>query len=89
VHAEVATHRLLLALAGLEPHRLLLLHRHDANHRRYGDLAPTGNGAKLATVAIQLSGIGLFVLLLSEVARRSLISHETEPTDSSSGPESA
>jgi hypothetical protein len=55
----------------------------------YGDLAPTGNGAKLATVAMQLSGIGLFVLLLSEVARRSLVGHEAEPTGSSGGPASA
>lgn len=38
----------------------------------YGDLTPQTDGAKLAAVALQLSGIGLFVLLLSEVARRSL-----------------
>lgn len=45
----------------------------------YGDIVPTSDGAKLATVALQLSGIGVFVLLLSEVAKRSL-REKTAPT---------
>jgi voltage-gated potassium channel len=45
----------------------------------YGDLAPSGDGAKLATVALQLSGIGLFVLLLGEVAKRSMTNRDTGP----------
>ena len=38
----------------------------------YGDLAPTGDVAKLFTVAYALSGIGLLVAFGSEIARRSL-----------------
>ncbi|MBK5117615.1 MAG: two pore domain potassium channel family protein, partial [Thermoleophilia bacterium] len=39
----------------------------------YGDFAPTGSGARLAAVAYQLAGIGVFVLLVSELARRSVV----------------
>ena len=40
----------------------------------YGDLSPEGDAAKLATVAYQLSGIGLLVVFLSEIARRGMSS---------------
>ena len=38
----------------------------------YGDLAPTGAGPRLATVAYQLAGVGLLVIFLREIALRSL-----------------
>jgi voltage-gated potassium channel len=46
----------------------------------YGDLVPASDGAKLATLALQLSGIGLFVLppspWLLSLAGRMLSQHE-------------
>ena len=38
----------------------------------YGDLAPVGDAARLATVAYELTGVGLLVLFLSEIAKRSM-----------------
>lgn len=55
----------------------------------YGDFAPSGSGARLATVAYQLAGIGVFVLLLSEVARRSVLRHGADLDESDSGGGSA
>ena len=51
----------------------------------YGDLAPEGEGARLATVAYQLSGIGLLVIFLSDIARRGMSSRHGETTDDDSG----
>ena len=55
----------------------------------YGDLAPTGDWAKLATVAYQLSGIGLFVVFLSEVAKRSMLGSGDPAPPPKSDPDSA
>jgi hypothetical protein len=55
----------------------------------YGDLAPTGDGARLATVAYQLSGIGLLVVFLSEIATRAMRHRDGAPTDADSDPGSA
>lgn len=54
----------------------------------YGDFTPTGSGARLAAVAYQLAGIGVFVLLVSELARRSVVRHGADPGDSDGDPES-
>lgn len=47
----------------------------------FGDLAPTGNGAKLATVAYELAGIGVFVLLLSQLAQRTLEGRRSDTSE--------
>ena len=51
----------------------------------YGDLAPEGEGARLATVAYQLSGIGLLVVFLSEIAKRGMSDRHGVTTDDDSG----
>ncbi|TFG73144.1 MAG: two pore domain potassium channel family protein [Solirubrobacterales bacterium] len=42
----------------------------------FGDLAPEGDGAKLATVAYELSGVGLLVLFLSQLSQRGVRERE-------------
>jgi voltage-gated potassium channel len=42
----------------------------------FGDLAPEGDGAKLATVAYELSGVGLLVLFLSQLTQRGMRERE-------------
>ena len=52
----------------------------------YGDLSPEGAGARLATVAYQLAGIGLLVIFLSEIAKRGMFGrHGVKIDESGSG----
>lgn len=52
----------------------------------YGDLSPEGDGARLATVAYQLAGIGLLVVFLSEIAKRGMFGrHGVKIDESDSG----
>ena len=63
-------HAVLLALRGLDLHRVALLLRRDADDRRLRRLSPTTAGTQIFTIVYILTGFGVLVALLTSVAQQ-------------------